>query len=319
MENIKIAVKGHEYEIPNSWEALSPAAWLRFVENYLKVEGGQLSVGELRIRLLCDLMGWKWRKIRDEETISNLIVLSERLTFPFRIKYRDETVLQPLSNEQYAVAVRTEPEHIDAPWAEPLRRQEWHYQADFCFFRQMMPTVDIDRVKYFGYKADCHHGALSTSLTALQYIEATEVLQQADNSRLAAILYAPEPYNSNQAHALAQDFGRLSPMELQAIRYGFEALCNFLFTKTPFSLLTKFERNGKAKAVTTTMQDALYDLCRDGMGNSSEVEQLNLLTYLRVLRKKTIDGVRQLHGMKMDIAQIANETGLPPQVITDII
>ncbi len=180
---------------------------------------------------------------------------------------------------------------------------------------------------YYGYQADCHHNALSTSITALRFIEATEALQSATTdasawsslARLAAILYAPEPYDSNQAHAMAEDFGHLMPVELQAIRMNFEAICNFLYTKTAFSLLTKFEKNGKTKSITTTMQDALYDLCHDGLGNSHDVERLNVLTYLRILRKKTIDTVRQMHGMDADIAKIANETGLPPEIITEII
>lgn len=316
---IKITVKGKEYSIPNSWESVSPTTWLNFCRFLGMVEHGELSVGELRIRLLCDLMGWQWRKMRSEEQIQGLIVLSEQLTFPFKIKYKDDGILEPLTNEQYAKAVRTEPEHLYEPWAAPLQQTEWQYQPDLCFFRQMMPTVTLDRVQMFGYKASMHHGALSTSLTALQYIEASEALQQQSLPWLAAILYNPEPYDSHQAHALAEDFARLDAAALLAIRQNFEAVTTFLFQKTPFSLLTKFEKGSKVKSITTTMGDALYDLCNDGLGNSQQVEQMNLLTYLRILRKKTIDSVRQLHGMKMDIAKIANETGLPPDIITQII
>lgn len=319
-QEIRISVKGHEYAIPNSWDAVSPAAWTGFVGNYLKVEAGQLSVGELRIRLLCDLMGWQWRKMRDEDQIENLIVLSEQLTFPFRIAYPDDNAaLRQLSDDDYARAVRTEPDRLDIPEARRLQQLDWHYQPDLCFFRQMMPTLTIDRVPFFGYKAMNSQGALSTSLTALQYIEATEALQQQRLPWLASILYNPEPYDSNQAHALADDFARLDMLTLQAVRMNFEALCSFLFRKTPFELLTRFNASGKVKAVTTTMADALYDLSRDGLGNAREVEQLNLLTYLRILRKRTIDSVRQLNGMQMDIAKIAEETGLPIETITKII
>lgn len=322
MENIKIYAREKEYEIPNSWEALTHQTWLRLVRNYQLVEDGQLSVGELRIRLLCDIMGWRWQKMTDETAISNLIVLSEQLTFPFRIQYPDNNAaLRGLTDKRYAVAVRTEPDHIAEPWAEPLRTLDWKYQLDLCFFRQMMPTVTVDRVEMFGYKADARLGALTTSLTALQYIEAREAIEgeQPNLPLLAAILYNPEPYDSNQAHALSDDFAHLDILTLQAIRLNFEAVTTFLFTRTPFSLLTKFEKTGKAKSITTTMGDALYDLCADGLGNSQEVEKMNVITYLRILRKKTIDSVRQLHGMKMDVGKIANETGLPPSVITKIV
>ena len=319
MEKIKITAKGREYEIPNSWDEMTPQAWLGYIRNLRRVERGQLSVGELRIRLLCDLMGWQWRKMRDGDQIANLIMLSERLTFPFRIRYPDDNAaLRALSNDDYAKAVRIEPDRLDIAAAPHLRTLDWRYQPDMCFFRQQMPTVMIGSVRMYGYKAAMQHGALSTSLTALQYIDASEAHQDGQLARLAAILYAPEPYNSDQAHALADEFAYLDPVELQAISMNFLAVTTFLFTKTPLSLLTKFEK-GKAKDITTTMSDALYDLCADGLGNSEEVERLNLLTYLRLLRKRTIDIVRQMHGMKMDVAQIANETGLPPNIITAIV
>ena len=319
MNDIKINVRGRDYAIPNCWEALTPEIWLRFVGEYLKVEAGHLTIGELRIRLLCDIMNWRWRKITNEEAVCVLIVLSEQLTFPFKIQYPDNNAaLRKLSNEEYALAVRTEPEHLDIPAAKELRKLDWHYELDLCFFHQMLPTVTLDRLPFWGYKADNHHGALSTNLTALQYIEATEALKNGNLPWLASILYAPEPYNSSQAHALAEDFERLPEETLTAIRLNFMAVQNFLFTKTECSLLTKFEQ-GKAKAITTDMSDALYDLSKEGLGNASEVEQLNLLTYLRILRKRTIDAVRQLNGMKMEPDKIAAEVGLPIEVVTKII
>lgn len=321
MNNIKISVKGREYEIPNSWDAVTPQTWLNFCHNLRLVETGELSVGELRIRLLCDIMGWRWQKMRDEETIANLVVLSEQLTFPFRIQYPDNNAaLQSLSDDDYRKAVRHEPDHLSIAAAPRLQQLDWHYQADLCFVRQMVPVLTVDGTGYDGYRAELHDGALSLSLTALQYIHACEALDNRDGlHRLAAILYAPQPYDAEQAHELALRLRDVETNTLRAVRMNFQAVTNFLFTKTPFSLLTKFEHGSKTKSITTTMGDALYDLCADGLGGYAEVEQLNVLTYLRILRKKTIDSVRQLHGMQMDIARIANETGLPPSVITEIV
>lgn len=50
-----------------------------------------------------------------------------------------------------------------------------------------------------------------------------------------------------------------------------------------------------------------------------EVEQMNLLTYLRILRKKTIEAVRQMRSMEWDVIRISQETTLPVSVIQQII
>jgi len=324
-DEIQITAKGKESAIPNSWNALNPDIWLSLVRELLRLQRGETSVGELRIQLLCDLMGWNKHKFRDEDEIANLIVLSEQLTFLFKIVYPDNNAaLDGLTDDEYRQAVRVEPDHLDIPQASYLRTLDYRYQIDLCFFRQMLPVVRIPVVMdiestYEGYRADLRMGSLTTSLTALQYIEARELLGKEESlPLLASILYQPLPYDSSIAHAAAKEFERLPKETLHAIAMNFEAVNNFLFLKTSFSLLTKFEP-GKAHSITTDMTDALYDLSKDGLGNASEVEQLNVLTYLRILRKKTIDSVRQMHGMKMEIDKIASEVGLPIEIITKII
>ena len=319
-DKINISVKGKVYDIPNSWDAMSPEVFCRFAHYLRKVETGEMAVGMLRIHVLCDLMGWNLHKMRDEEQLANLVVLSEQMTFLFKIQYPDDNAaLQTLTDEEYSQAIRIEPEHLNIPQREQLMQLDYRYKPDLCFFRQMIPTVKAGDMTCFGYKAEMSHDSLTTSLTALQYIEAHSLLSKPKSlPLLAAVLYAPEPYNSRQAHSMAADFEQLDAATLQAVRMNFEAVNNFLFQKTDFSLLTKFEK-GKAKAISTDWTDALYDLSKDGLGNASEVEQLNILTYLRILRKNTINSVRQLHGMKMELAKIAEETGLPIEIVTKII
>ena len=82
--------------------------------------------------------------------------------------------------------------------------------------------------------------------------------------------------------------------------------------------MTKFVEK-PAHPITTDAADALYDLSADGLGDATAVEQLNVLTYLRILRKKTIESVRTLHGMEYDVTKISTETGLPVNIINEII
>ena len=326
MEDIRLMYKQDEIVIPNSWERLSPEAFLIFVRYWGQVESGEISVGELRVHLLCAIMGWDIRKVKGEDAIENLIALSEQLTFPFKIVYPDnDEALKELSNKDYALAKRTDPYRLrHIPSLSLLKDLDYKYQLDLCYFAQLVPELNIilgnKRVAHYnGYRAVMSDGVIACSLTALQYIEARQLLDKPKAWPLmASILYCPGSYDSEGAQRNVNVFRRLPPETLKAIAMNFMAINTFIYTKTEFSLLSKFEP-GKAKDITPDMSDALYDLCNDGLGNADEVEHLNLMTYLKVLRKKTIDGVRQLKGSGMDLAKIASETGLPIEIITKIV
>lgn len=326
MEDIRLMYKRKEIVVPNAWEHLSPQAFIRFTELWGEVESGRLSVGEMRMRLLCDIMGWDISKIKGDDAVENLLVLSEQLTFLFKIEYPDnDAALSALSDADYAMAKRIDPFHLQhISTLAHLKDLDYKYRLDLCYFAQLVPEVVIPldgRLvnRYHGYRAVLTDGIISCSLTALQYIEARQLLDKPDAWPLmAAVLYYPGVYNSEGAQRNAEMFRQLQPEVLRAVAMNFQAVNNFLYTKTDFSLLAKF-LPGKAHAITTDMSDALYDLCADGLGNSHEVEQLNLISYLKILRKKTIDGVRQLHGAGIDLAKIAEDVGLPIEIITKII
>ena len=46
---------------------------------------------------------------------------------------------------------------------------------------------------------------------------------------------------------------------------------------------------------------------------------MNMLTYLKVLRKKTVDAVKDLHGIGWDKVKISSEVGLPIDIIDKIL
>ena len=162
---------------------------------------------------------------------------------------------------------------------------------------------------------------LTCSLTALQYIEAQELIERGEESLplLAAILYYPEKeYHSERAHELAKVFAQLPIETLTAISFNFQAFNNYLFSKTSFALLSKFVHKPK-QPITTDASDALYDLSKEGLGNAKQIEQMNVLTYLKVLRKKTIDAVKDMKGFGWDKLKISEEVGLPISVIDKIL
>lgn len=280
---IKIRANGKEVQIPNSWEVLTSDHYLKLINYLLRMGRGELSPAEVRLYFLCDIMGWDVHKIRSDEAVENLIAISEQLTFIFR-------------------------------------RVEDDIKVELCFCKQQLPIVFVDKKAYKGYEVQVEYNTLTCSLRALQYIEARQQLDMGEESLplLAAILYYPGEYSSEGAQKLARQFAHLPATTLQAIALNFEAVNNFIFLKTEFSLLTKFKPQS-GKQITTDATDALYDLSKDGLGNAMQVERMNVLTYLRILRKKTIEGARSLKASGMDIVKISTEMGLPIEVVRQIV
>lgn len=322
MKDIELVYKGEIYRIPNRWDGMTDRQYIRLVADLLRMAAGGLSAGEVRINWLCDIMNWDRRRFRTEEQIANLVAISEQLTFLFQINYPDNNaVLDGMDSETYELCRRVDPFRLHLPIARVLRRLDYQYVVDLCFCAQLIPAVRVKEHTYQGYTVEKGYGMLTCSLMALQYIEARELIERGEKSLplMAAILYYPSPqYDSERAHALAHEFEILPPQLLTAISFNFQAFNNYLFSKTHFSLLSKFKPRPD-HPITTDASDALYDLSKDGLGDALQIEQMNVLTYLKVLRKKTIDAVRDMKGFGWDKTKISNEVGLPISVIDDII
>lgn len=284
-KTISVRANGKVYEIPNSWELLNSDQYLKLIELLSLMENGQYPPGAVKCLFLCYMMKWDLNRIkRDEKVLENFMSIASQITFIFQEK-DDKFVL------------------------------------DLCFCRQQLPLIFIDKKAYYGYDINTDFQSLTCSLTALQYIEARQLLDMGEESLplLAAVLYFGKgQYSSEKAQKLALQFRKLPANTLRAIALNFTAVNNFLFSKTEFSLLTKFLPQ-KGNSITTDATDALYDLSKDGLGNANQVEQLNVLTYLRILRKKTIEGVKSLKASGMEMAKIADEVGLPIEIVKQII
>lgn len=321
-KDIELVYKGEIYRIPNCWDGMTDRQYIHLVADLLRMAAGELSAGEVRINHLLRIMKWDRAKFRTEEQIANLVAISEQLTFLFQINYPDNNeVLDGLDSETYELCRRTDPYRLHHPIARVLRRLEYQYVVDLCFCAQLIPAVRIREHRYQGYTVETGYGMLTCSLTALQYIEAHELIEHGPEALplMAAILYYPErQYDSEKAHALAHEFEALPLELLTAISFNFQAFNNYLFSKTSFSLLSKFKPRPD-RPITTDASDALYDLSKEGLGDVGQIEQMNVLTYLKVLRKKTIDAVRDMKGFGWDKTKISDEVGLPISLIDNII
>ena len=302
-EDITIMSGSQTAVIPNSWQGVTPDVFQKFVSNLAEHYAGNITVADIRRRYVLDVMGWRLSRIHDADALATVISIADRVTFLFTV---------PDSSA------------AGQPSLTP----------NLNFFAQFVPTIKIGTTEYHAYTVSTAYNSLTTSLTALQFIEAQQILQQPQSRIatvpgsfaagqsslpfLAAILYCPPPYNSTTAQLLADKMQQLSPVTLMAIQMNFIAFTTALYSQTEFALLAKFQPK-KQSPIATDMADALYDLCADGLGTHEEVEQMNLLTYLRILRKKTIEAVRQMRSMEWDVIRISQETTLPVSVIQQII
>lgn len=319
---IRFIVKGTEYSIPNCWEQVHPANFIKLLQDMELMASGRLSVGMVRVRYVCNCMGWKLENFHSPEAVQNLSWIAEQVTFPFIIQYPDnDAALQDLDDNTRKLCKRIDPSRLKGVGiSHYLQRLPYKYVLDSCFCSQLVPAIEANDQVYSSYKINASFGQLTCSLTALQFIEARKV---ADGHRdllplLAAILYYPDRYSSEGAQRLAFEFANIPIEILQAVAFNFRAFVNFLFSKTEYRLLTAIKSDHEP-TITTGALESLYNLSADGFGTANDVEQMNLLQYLTIIRKKLIESVRSLNASKMQLADIEKETGLPIHIIRQII
>ena len=321
---IEFCVHQEKFAVPNAWEELTPELFEGIMGDMDLVTKGKLSPGMLQIKHVCRAMGWNPRSLaraKDEDTLSNLAWLGEQVDFIFRVTYPDQdAVLQDLSKDDFIKAKKTPPERLDLPIARYLSKLDYKFVLNSCFCVQLIPYVSIKGKLYPGYSIDTGFNQLTCSLTALQFIEARSLLgcNKEMLPLLAAILYHPGPYDSESAHTLAKSFERLSSETLQSIAFNFSSFVNYLFSKTQFRILVAGESEKKS-LITTGALESLYNLSNDGLGDISTVEQMNLIKYLTILRKKLIEAVQSMGSAEMPVVDIAKNTGLPISLIKQII
>ena len=322
---IRIQHNGIEYAIPNRWELIRPEyEFTALVKDLFLMSMGKLSPAMVRIRYVARFFDWDLQKIKDEEALANLAMLGEQITFIFRISYPDnDAALSELDDYTYRLCKMIPPERLHGiTIARALQRLDYKFTVNLCFCRQFIGAIRLeDSDILFGYTIDTSFGMLSTSLTALQFIEAKQLIGKDESflPLLAAILYYPGTYNSEAAHQLATRIKAEVDIDtLRAISLNFQAFVNYLFTRTEYRLLTA-AREVKSSPISTGALESLYNLSRDGLGDIRTVEQMGVLQYLTILRKKIIESVRQLHAAKMELVDIELETGLPLHIIKQIL
>lgn len=326
MQTIDFEIKGKAYQMPNNWEQLTQSQFISLSRLLGLYASGSSSVGDVRLGYVSNFLGLSDNKIHPdkiEAVSSNLYILLSLVDFIFSIKYADE-VWTKLSPETRRQALKTEPCNLPVtPESRYLQTQPYNFIVDACFACQLIPSLTVGDKEYQGYTINTDCGELSCSLTARQYIDASERLFSLSEhpeklALLAAILYAPQPYNSDWAHSHAVDFAKLSTEILNAVALNFQAFVIFLFQKTDYNILRQKE-DKQPKGIFVGMSEGLYNLSTDGYGDLDTVSRFSVIEYLSILRSKLIETVKAMHHNEMKLHEISEKTGLDINTINKIL
>ena len=318
--NIKFELGPRTYMIPNCWESLTPTLYLSLCELLQQWSTGSISYSEVRIKYVCAALDINTSKIQADLAYQNIYFLSQQVSFIFNHNYPVEAI-KGLEKQDKLHLKKIAPEHFPNKMLRSfLSKQKYTYTIDACFSQQLLPIVIINNTTYHGYDICTSYGIISSTLTAMQFIDAYQLISLGPNMYplMASILYAPGIYNSEQAHKLATTFEKLSTAQLFAITLNFQSFCSYLFTQTQFSIL--MQSNGKQNnTISTGMAESLFNLSNDGLGDAATIERMPIVKYLLILRKKLIESIHAMHQGKIDLLEISERTGLTINTIKQII
>ncbi len=319
---IEFLLRDETYTIPNRWEALTPDAFMHLFSLLMQMASGLLSPAMVRILYVCHVLGINYKKLKDPVAVENIHRLAYQVTFPIDIVYPDNNAaLSELPPDLREQARKIPPERLPgSAMTKYLQRLDYHFVIDNCFCAQLLPVIELDGKKVEGYTVNTDFDNLTCNLTALQYIEAKQLIGRSGDTLplMASILYHPHPYDSLSAHKAAARFAGLPESTLLAIAFNFQSFTNYLFTKTHFSLLTK-GKDDKKSPISTGALESLYNMSQDGLGDMNTISRMNIIQYLTVLRKKTIEFVKSLKQAEKKLTDIEKITGLPLSILKQIV
>jgi uncharacterized protein (UPF0297 family) len=247
------------------------------------------------------------------------------MNFCYKFVYLDER-FGNLSPEMQQRLEKTPPDDVDEPEAVVARKFKRAVTLDSCFGRQLLPKIRISRTRYLqGYTFEVMGGLADSNLSAEQYVAADAVHRCYRNdgdehylNMLIAILYSPQPFASAKMQELLPIVAALNPVIKRAVLVNFEAITQFLATKTKYSVMfTSAKPDGK-KGDSTGLSAVLYSLAEKGYGSLNEVSGYSVITLFDLMLKGIEDAVLRLNASKIDKGKIAAEMNLPLDVVVQI-
>lgn len=308
---------------PSGWEELSPEQWLGVVDSMLEFGSRKCDFTTFQIRLVESIVGKLPHDPSNAVLCENFFRLTELFSWPYVYTYKDERY-DRLSDRTKELLRYHLPSQLDQGDPEVRIASSFEARVDFdlCFAAQLLPCLPSDPGMR-GYRFSCRGTLASTSITARQYVSAMSLLEALSPdaeyqdeilSSLLCVLYTRNDCDMEEYPA-----GRIPFNERMAVMYNFRAVNEWLSRLPKYDLL--FHRSGTSgdgHKSPLGMEASLYALTEKGYGDIDTVGGMDLLTYLDVLLKQTVDSILSLHSCRMKPQEIASELGLSVDQVVSI-
>lgn len=313
------------HSIKNRWEELSPSEFVYLFDLLELYKAGELSVGELRSRMVLRLMGITTVQIKDikqeERFAENIFHIQSHLDFIFRIEYDDKrfSSLSPALRQRLA---RQEPDAGSVLPEERLAaRFKRHYEIDSVFCSNLLP--EINGVP--GYQIGNQSGVFSTNLTTTQFCDAITIsdqfIQTGDKpllNLLTAILYCSYPYKPTSIHQHTALFCSVPDKMKEAVFFNFQSVLMFIYTKTKYRVLWGRSENKKTSPYNSGLAGSILAMAKK-YGGLREVGHSGLIDFLEMMLDSLTDYIRELAAMDKTPIEIANKTKLDVLTINELL
>jgi hypothetical protein len=319
---------GNSHQVKNKWEELSSSEYLAVLDYIVLFMSGKMSLVELRQMVFLLLTGLRHRLHKDPEKATqqadNISRIAREFTFMFKIIYENQKSFTKLKKEVREQLARKLPSELEQTpevrWAETAKKE---VSIDLVFCKNLLPEIGRRRHVIKGYSFEVEENILITSLTAAQFIDAQTVASEIQESGkehlldlLAAILYCPAPYDSQEAAKLAKELKALDARVKKAIYINFNAIQAYLFTRTKYAILFNAPDTKKKPKHNLGLGAVAHSLIKAGY---SDVENSNLVKFFELMYTELISTVTGLHKTGLSIDKISEQTGLSYKTINEII
>lgn len=320
---------GNVYHLPNAWEELSSEQYIVILDLITIFMSGELSLRQFRIKLFLILSGEDIKLVSDpeklERQLENIWRIASQMNFPLCITYSDQKAFSKLKPDIQDKLYRYLPEELDeTPEVRWAAKKVKEIGPDLVFAANLIPFIGRRRHKVAGYSFELVNNIITTSLTTSQFIDAQTVAAEIQQSGkedllnlLVAILYSGNSYSGLDANQRAKQLSWLPSEIKRAIFINFNAIQQFLFTRTKYRLLFKEPAESESKNKHHLgLGSVAHSLIKSGF---QDIDRRNLIEFFEIMYSETVNNVLTLHRQGLEIDKISEQTGLTIAKINQIL
>lgn len=342
---------GSSYRLKNKWEELTPGEYQAVLTYIMEMMNEKITLQQLRLKVLFLLSGLKprrhWNLEKDNLQAENLYRMASQMNFMLHIEYENSKAFSKLNKVIREKLERYLPSELDQTpevrWAD---RTVKTIKPDLVFAANLIPILGRRRHVLNGYSFEVCDKILTTSLTTSQFIDAQTVCVEIEQTGkesllnlLVAILYKESEkrswwphdslieerpdrkhsYDAHRSQRLSKELDWLDLETKKAIFINFNAIQNFLYTRTKYAILfnaPSSEPQDKRPKHSLGLGSVAHSLIKAGY---SDVENSNLVKFFEIMYSDLVSNVVSLHKQGHPIDKISELTGLTISKINQIL